>query len=232
MVTQRAVARGLARSASISRRARTSAATDSARASRTLARPAPRRRAPRMRLAATTSPVASSRSSASARSASSVDQRARSRDANRVTSGRIGSGVERRVAMRACSRPTPAVRTPDRDRVHSSIASSRSILEAAGGADSSTGRPAAAAGRTRTATSHPVSTATSRPAASPASSSSRVRRDSDVSRPAPGRGLVGAGALAGTGRSPTRQADEAGDDEGAGQGREQGGHDAAPRAVA
>ena len=46
-VTQRAVARGFARSASIARRARTSAATDSARLSNTLATPAPRRRAPK-----------------------------------------------------------------------------------------------------------------------------------------------------------------------------------------
>ena len=106
-VTQRAVARGFARSASIARRARTSAATDSARLSNTLATPAPRRRAPRIRFAATRSPVASSRSSANIRSASSVDQRARSRATSRVTSGRIGSGADRKVATSASSKPDP-----------------------------------------------------------------------------------------------------------------------------
>ena len=95
-----------------------------------------------MRLAATRSPVASSSSSAKARSASSVTHRARSRATSRVTSGAIAAGVERSVATSACSRPTPTVRTPERERVHSSIASSRSIRAAAEDDDrSSVGRP-------------------------------------------------------------------------------------------
>ena len=71
--------------------------------------------------------MASSSSSAKARNASSVTHRARSRATSLVTSGAMAAGVERRVATSACSRPTPTVRTPARERVHSSIDSSRSI---------------------------------------------------------------------------------------------------------
>ncbi len=65
-------------------------------------------------------------------------------------------GVERRVATSACSRPTPTVRTPARERVHSSIASSRSIWVAAGGADSRIGRPMTATGAMTSARTQPV----------------------------------------------------------------------------
>ena len=156
MVTQRAVARGLARSASISRRARTSAATDSAR---------PFQHAGQAGAAAAGAEdqvggdqVAGGVVQVVGERAQRVlgDQRARSRATSRVTSGRIGAGVDRSVATSACSRPTPTVSTPDSDRVHSSIASSRSIRAAAGGADSSTaGRPPAA-GTSRTSASSPA----------------------------------------------------------------------------
>ena len=100
MVTQRAVARGLARSASISRRARTSAATDSARPSRTLARPAPRRRAPRIRLAAIDVAGGVVQVVGEARAARPRwTSGPAAGTTSRATSGRIGSGVERRVAM-------------------------------------------------------------------------------------------------------------------------------------
>jgi hypothetical protein len=202
-VTQRAVARGFARSASMARRARTSAATDSARLSNTLATPAPRRRAASIRFAATRSPVASSRSSANIRSACSVDQRARSRATSQVTSGRIGSGADRNVATSASSNPTPTVSTPDRERVHSSIASSRSICAVAGGAESRMGRPATAAGTTRTATSQPLSNATSTPTTSPTRSSSRVRRSTERTRPVTvSRDRGGAGGRCVVRRSP------------------------------
>ncbi len=177
MVTQRAVARGLARSASTCRRARTSAATDSARLSSTDAKPGPRRRAPRIRFAAIRSPVASSRSSANARSAVSVDQRARSRDASLFTSGWIASGADRNVAISACSKPTPAVNTPDSERIHSSIASSLRIFPVSSEVDNNTGKPTAAAGNTTTANSQPVTSATTTPSTNPAASSSCERRD-------------------------------------------------------
>ena len=128
----------------------------------------------------------------------------------------------------ACSNPTPTVRTPDRARVHSSIASSRSIRAAAGGADSSTGRPAAAAGRTRAATHHPVSAATTTPAASPASSNPRVRALIRVRRARAGWDRGGAGGRGGALRSPTTRPIQAGDDQGPGDGgKQQCGHDTA-----
>jgi hypothetical protein len=202
-VTQRAVARGFARSASMARRARTSAATDSARLSNTLATPAPRRRAARIRFAATRSPVASSRSSANIRSACSVDQRAFSRATSRVTSGRIGSGADRSVATSASSNPTPTVSTPDSERVHSSIASSRSICAVAGGAESRMGRPANAAGTTSTATSQPLSKPSSTPTTSPTMISSWVRRSTQRSLPPTvSRDRCGAGGRCGMWRSP------------------------------
>ena len=156
-----------------------------------------------MRLAATRSPVASLTSSAKARSAASVPHRARSRATRWVTSGRIASGVDRKVAISACSRPTPAVSTPDRDRVHSSIASTRAILDPAGGAESRIGRPTTTAGTSSAATNHPVSSAVSKPALTPASNSARVRGDVPPSRAAKGSRIrVGAGGLCGDLRSP------------------------------
>jgi hypothetical protein len=65
--------------------------------------------------------------------------------------------------MSACSRPTPAVSTPAIDRIHSSIASSRAIRSVPSDADSRTGNPSAATGRTTTASSHPVVSATTEP---------------------------------------------------------------------
>jgi len=200
IVTHLAMARGLARSASIWRLARTSAATDSARLSRTAARPGPRRRAPRMRFAATRSPVASSNSSANARSAFSVDHRARNLDTSLDTSGLIGSGVEPRVAINACSKPTPEIRTPDNPRVHSSISSSRAILDALSDADRSTGRPATAVGTTSSASTQPDASATTIPAASPTSSRVRIRREMGIRGKRRRGGRVATSA--GIGRSP------------------------------
>ena len=164
-VTARAVARGLARSASTVRRIATSSATESATAASTRGRPGPRRRAARIRVATTRSAVASSRSSANARSAASVVHRACSRADNVATSLLTSCGQVRVVAVIACSRPTPTTSTSARRRVHSSTASSRSIPAAAAvDVDSRIGRPQTVIATMAAATGIPVASHTATPA--------------------------------------------------------------------
>ena len=209
-VMARAVLRGLARSASIIRRARTSSATLAARLSSTATSPAPRRRAERMRLAATRSPVASSRSSAKARNAADVFHRAASRAVRVATCGRIAVGAERRLAVMACSSPTPTASTPARFRVHSSKPSNRSMPALVPALPISRGNPRTATGTASASTASPVSNQPSSPAATANSSRSRPgtgpwrrpgsrvfarRAHSDGGRPFPG--------ASGTARSPS-----------------------------
>ncbi|MBB3043962.1 hypothetical protein [Nocardioides soli] len=92
---------------------------------------------------------------------------------------------------------------PDRDRVHSSSASSFSMLAAAGGGVSSSGMPTIADGTSTIAITQPVTSATRRPATAPPIMSIRVRRSSRTnqlpSRPngvAVRAGFGGAGIIA------------------------------------
>ena len=124
-VTARAVVRGLARSASMRRRAATSSPTESAMAVSAAATPGPRRREARISEATTRSAVGSSRSSAKRRSADSVGVRAAIRADSVATSAAIGAGAVRAAVWIACSRPTPIARTSASRRVHSSTASTR-----------------------------------------------------------------------------------------------------------
>lgn len=206
-MTVRAVVRGLAWSAAICRRARTSEATVSARASSALDRPAwPRPLAARISWLATTSPVESLRSSAKARNTSSVVAVLfHSRETISPTSRSIGAGADCSDLMSAERRDWPAVSLPDSERVHSSSASSFSMLAAAGGGVSSSGMPTIAAGASTIAITQPVTNATRRPATAPPSISIRVRRSSRTNQlPSRPNGVVvraGRGGLGGAGIS-------------------------------
>ena len=229
-MTVRAVVRGLAWSASIWRRARTSEATVSASASRALARPAcPRPLAARMSWLATTSPVESLRSSANARSTSSVvPVLFHSRDTISPTSSSIGAGTDCSDLMSAERSDWPAVSLPDSDRVHSSSASSFSMLAAAGGGESSSGMPMMAAGTSTIAITQPVTSATSRPVTAPATMSVRVRGLSWSMRlpqpPERGDGARGPGRLGWCRPQGVDHADQAGDDQSAADRGHERGH--------
>lgn len=112
-MTNVAALRGLARSASISRRIATSAAMLADSADSAAARPLPRRCEASSREPTARSPTGSSSQSASSRSARSVGTRARSLATSAPTGSASGAGTVRWLATSVCSRLVPAVSTPD-----------------------------------------------------------------------------------------------------------------------